>query len=203
MSPASHETDSASPAAGAKRALRRSALAARDALSHEERARLSAAICERAETLPELAAATTLMLFAAFRSEIDTGPLIAWALRAGKVVCLPRIQGPGRMSVFRVCDPAAELEPGTWEIPEPCDACELIDPGDVDAVVVPGAAFDTSGRRCGYGGGFYDTYLPRTRPGVPRIALAFEAQIVDELPCEAHDLAVDCIVTESRVIRTG
>jgi 5-formyltetrahydrofolate cyclo-ligase len=184
-----------------KDALRRKALAARDALSAAERARLSAAICARAATLPELAEASTLMLFASFRTEIDTDPLIAWALGAGKVVCLPRILGPRRMAAYRICDPGAELQPGTWDIPEPCDSCELVDPQDVDAVVVPGAAFDEEGNRCGYGGGFYDTYLPLVRASVPRVALAFDAQVVDGLPCEQHDLPVTAIVTESRVIR--
>src|SRR5674476_1014549 len=61
---------------------------------------------------------------------------------------------------------------------------------------------DAAGRRCGYGGGFYDTYLPRTRPGIPWVALAFEAQLVDELACEPHDLAVGAVVTEARIIRT-
>jgi 5-formyltetrahydrofolate cyclo-ligase len=189
------------PAPGTKHELRRSALAARDALAAEERARLSAAICARAADLPELAAAGTVMVFATFRTEIDTGPLIDWALGAGKTVCLPRIVGPRRMAAFKVDDPTRDLAPGTWDIPEPCDGCELVQPEDIDAVVVPGAAFDCDGNRCGYGGGFYDTYLPLTRPEVPRVALAFEAQIVDCLPCEAHDLPVTAIVTESRVIR--
>ena len=189
------------PACESKEALRRNALAARDALTAGERARLSAAICKRAATLPELAGASTLMLFASFRSEIDTEPLMAWALGAGKVVCLPRILAPRRMAAYRICDPGAELQPGTWGIPEPCDSCEMVDPQDVDAVVVPGAAFDEAGNRCGYGGGFYDTYLPLVRADVPRIALAFDAQVVDGLPCEAHDLPVTAIVTESRIIR--
>jgi len=189
------------PPPGTKEALRRSALAARDAMAAEERARLSAAVCARARELPELTAARTVMVFATFRTEIDTGPLIAWALEAGKVVCLPRIAGPRQMLAYRVDDPARDLEPGTWDIPEPTQACELVDPRDIDVVVVPGAAFDCDGHRCGYGGGFYDTYLPLTRGDVARVALAFEAQIVDELPCEAHDLPVTVIVTEDRVIR--
>jgi 5-formyltetrahydrofolate cyclo-ligase len=73
----------------------------------------------------------------------------------------------------------------------------------MDVVVVPGSVFDAAGRRCGYGGGFYDTYLPLTRVGTPWVALAFEAQLVEKLPCEAHDLAVTAIVTETRVIRPG
>jgi 5-formyltetrahydrofolate cyclo-ligase len=189
------------PAGASKNDLRCRGLAARDALSPEERARLSAAICARATTLPEVTAAATLMLFASFRSEIHTDRLIAWALGAGKVVCLPRILAPRRMAAFRVCDPAAELEPGTWGIPEPCAACELVDPQAVDAVLVPGAAFDPNGNRCGYGGGFYDNFLPLMRPHAARVALAFEAQIVDHLPCEPHDLPVTAIVTETRVIR--
>ena len=71
----------------------------------------------------------------------------------------------------------------------------------LDAVVVPGSVFDCIGRRCGYGGGFYDTYLPRTRPGTPWVGLAFEAQIVGELPCEPHDLPMTAVVTEARIIR--
>lgn len=201
MSHPQHDPDTA--AAGSKTALRRSVLAVRDALVAEERVRLSAAICARAAALPELAAASTLMLFASFRSEVDTSPLIAWALGAGKVVCLPRIVGPRRMAALRVRDPGADLVPGTWDIPEPCDGCEMIDPQDVDAVVVPGAAFDAAGNRCGYGGGFYDTFLPLMRADAPRIALAFEVQLVDELPCESHDLPVSAIVTEARVIRPG
>ena len=193
----------ACPSAETKQSLRRSALAARDAILAEERARLSAAICARARELPELVQASTVMIFASFRTEIDTDPLIAWALGAGKTVALPRIAGPRKMLAFRVDDVRQDLEPGTWDIPEPTQACEPVDPGDIDAVVVPGAAFDCDGHRCGYGGGFYDNFLPQTREDVPRVALAFEAQIVDELPCEAHDLPVTVIVTEDRVIRPG
>ena len=71
----------------------------------------------------------------------------------------------------------------------------------IDVVVVPGALFDCDGGRCGYGGGFYDTYLPTTRPDTPRIGLAFELQLVGDVPCHPHDLPVHVLVTEERVIR--
>jgi 5-formyltetrahydrofolate cyclo-ligase len=184
-----------------KHHVRRQALAARDALTPEQRAHFSALICTRAEELPEIAHANTVMVFASFRSEIDTDPLIAWAIHAGKSVCLPRIVGPRLMQAHRIRDPWDELVPGTWDIPEPTETCEVVEPHDIDVVVVPGAAFDPSGNRCGYGGGFYDTFLRKTREGVPRVALAFEAQMVEDLPCEEHDLPVTAIVTEERVIR--
>lgn len=186
---------------GAKPALRRRALATRDALPGAERARLSVAVCARAAALPELDAAATLMLYASFRSEVETTALFSWALKAGKTVCTPRILAPRRMAAYLIADPEADLVPGAWGIPEPREGLEEVPPERMDAVVVPGAAFDAAGRRCGYGGGFYDSYLPRTRPGIVWVALAFEAQLVDELPCEPHDLAVGAVVTEARVIR--
>jgi len=187
--------------AAAKLDLRRRALAARDALPGAERARLSARVCARAAALPELDGAATLMLYASFRSEVGTTALFSWALTAGKTVCSPRILAPRLMAAYLIADPEADLVPGAWGIPEPREGLEEVPAERMDAVVVPGAAFDAAGRRCGYGGGFYDTYLPHTRPGIPWVALAFEAQLVDELPCEPHDLAVGAVVTEARVIR--
>jgi 5-formyltetrahydrofolate cyclo-ligase len=193
--------DPAGAVARAKRAARRRALAARDALAPAERERLSAAICTRAAELPELRRASTVLLFASFRSEVDTGPLLRELLRRGTVVALPRVLGPRLLQAWRVADPAADVVPGTWGIPEPRDGLRAVAPTDIDAVVVPGAAFAPDGSRCGYGGGFYDTFLPTLREGTPRVALAFEAQVVDELQCETHDRRVDVIVTERRVIR--
>ena len=187
---------------GGKLEMRQRALDARDALPDAERTRLSVAVCARAAALPELEAAATLMLYASFRSEVETATLFSWALKAGKTVCAPRILAPRLMAAYRIADPEADLVPGSWDIPEPRQGLEEVPPELMDAVVVPGSAFDAAGRRCGYGGGFYDTYLPRTRTGVPWVALAFEVQIADELPCEPHDLACGVLVTETRTIRT-
>ena len=107
------------------------------------------------------------MLFAAFRSEIDTDALFAWALQAGKTSCLPRILGPRLMEPSASRDPDADLEPGSWGIPEPRTELAECRPERSTRVVVPGSVFDGAGRRCGYGGGFYDTFLPRTRPDIP------------------------------------
>jgi 5-formyltetrahydrofolate cyclo-ligase len=186
-----------------KREVRRRVLAVRDLLPAGERERLSAAACALAAALPELRAARTMMLYASFRSELDTAPLLAWALARGAVVCLPRIIASRHMEAFRVDDLTTDLEPGAWGIPEPRADRPLVPPEHIDAVVLPGSMFDERGGRCGYGGGFYDSFLPRTRPGTPRIALGLELQLVDEVPREPHDLGVDIVVTERRVIRPG
>ncbi len=179
------------------------ALDARDALPEDARERLAGAVCARALELPELAVADTVMLFASFRSELDTTPVAEWALRAGKTLCFPRILGRRRMAAFRVTDLAADLAPGSWSIPEPREGLPEVPPETIDLVFVPGSAFDEEGGRCGWGGGFYDAYLPLTRPGTPRVALAFEAQLVPKIAGEAHDLPVTAIVTERRVLRPG
>ena len=141
------------------------------------------------------------MLFASFRTELDTMPIARWALDAGKRLCLPRVLGPRTMGAYRITEPAVDLVPGKWDIPEPREGLPEVPPDEMDLVFVPGSAFDEQGGRCGYGGGFYDTYLPRTRPGTPWVALAFEAQLVPRIDGEAHDLPVTAIVTERRVIR--
>lgn len=184
-----------------KQEARRRALEARDALPEDERERLAEAVRARALELPELAAAHTVMLFASFRTELDTMPIARQVLDAGKRLCLPRVLGPRFMAAYQVGDLTADLVPGKWDIPEPREGLPEVPPEEMDFVFVPGSAFDEEGGRCGYGGGFYDNYLPLTRPGTPWVALAFEAQLVPRIACEAHDLPVTAIVTERRIIR--
>ena len=75
-----------------------------------------------------------------------------------------------------------DLRPGTWGILEPApDKIRPVDPKELDLVVVPGVAFSPDGDRLGYGGGFYDRFLPRTKPETVFAALAFELQIRDNV----------------------
>ena len=204
MTPLQTQNDPSADAGGLDKAEARScALDARGALPEAERERLAEAVCARALGLPELAAAGTVMLFASFRTELDTAPIAEWVVRAGKTLCLPRVLGPRLMRTYAVTDLAADLVPGKWDIPEPREGLPEVAPETIDLVFVPGSAFDEEGRRCGYGGGFYDNYLPLTRSGTPWVALAFEVQVVPLICCEPHDLSVTAIVTERRVIRPG
>lgn len=204
MTPVQAWNEPSEDAAGLEKDEARScALDARGALSEAERERLAVAVRARALELPELAAAGTVMLFASFRTELDTAPIADWVLRAGKDLCLPRILAPRHMRAFRVTDLAADLLPGKWDIPEPRQGLPEVAPETIDLVFMPGSAFDEEGHRCGYGGGFYDNFLPLTRPGTPWVALAFEMQLVPLICCEPHDLPVTAIVTERRVIRPG
>lgn len=187
-------------AALAKRAARRSVVAARNGLPAVERAARDREILARFTTLPEAQNASALLCFVSFGSEVDTLPLIAWALGGDKVVAAPRVIGPRAMEARRVRDVATDLEPGAYNIREPRPDLPLVAPGELDLIVMPGSVFTTGCARLGYGGGFYDAYLLRAARAA-RIALAYELQLVDELPLEPHDLPVDAIVTERRVLR--
>ena len=189
------------PLREAKAALRARALAARDAIGPRLRADASQAIADRICGLDSWARARTVLLTLPFRSEWNAALVVARSLAADKLVVLPRADPQAKsLHLHRVADLARDVRPGHLGIPEPRPECPPIDRDAIDWVLVPGVAFDARGGRLGYGGGYYDRLLPGLRPGAPRIAGAFESQLVAELPVAAHDCAVDAIVTERRVI---
>jgi 5-formyltetrahydrofolate cyclo-ligase len=182
-----------------KRAIRRAVLERRDAMPPAERAAASERIAETVLTLPEIRDATTVMAFWSFGSEVDTAPVLEGLERAGKRVVLPRVEGQDVVAV--VYASGDEVAAAAFGAMEPTGTA-LVGPEEVDVVIAPGVAFDREGHRVGYGGGFYDRFLPRTRQGVAAIAIAFDLQVVDDpLPVGAFDRPVDAIVTGSEVIR--
>ena len=187
----------------AKQALRSSAIAARDALSPQFRADASQQIATRIVGLASFANARTVLLNFPFRSEWDTRLLAHAVLRAGKTLVVPRVDPLARMlALHRVSDPDADVAPGYRMIPEPLAALPRVEPQAIEWVLVPGVAFDLGGRRLGYGGGYYDRLLPTLPRTAHRVAGAFEAQVVDLVPAAPHDVGIDCLVTEQRVIDT-
>lgn len=179
-----------------KSKLRKQVLAARDALSPEERGDKSRKIEELLFALPEFRSARTVLFFASFRSEVETGPMIRRALASGKRLVLPKVAG-SELGLFEVRELEKDVAPGAWGIPEPRET-RPVRLAEIDLVIVPGAAFDERGNRIGYGAGFYDKLLPGF-PGMT-VALAFESQIIESIPASAHDIPVRKIVTEKRVI---
>jgi 5-formyltetrahydrofolate cyclo-ligase len=182
-----------------KTSLRKQAAQARDGLSQDERRTKSREIENRLFGLPELAASSTIMFFASFRSEVETVPMIRRALAEGKRVVLPKVKGRD-LALFEIRDFDRDVSAGAWGILEPHEN----EPAALDAVdlmVMPGLAFDEHGNRLGYGAGFYDKLLVSFTKTT--VALAFEAQIVPEVPAARHDVPVKKIVTEKRIIEAN
>ena len=182
-----------------KKKIRRAILKERQALSLDEVANKSAVICARISAMDAFCRAKTVMLFLPFRNEVDTRPLIEALWAAGKRVLVPLCQPDVTLIPCRIGQ-LADLQPGTWGILEPKPECRLPVPAEeIDLVVVPGVAFDSQGNRLGYGGGYYDRFLPRLKPGTPKVAIAFDMQMVPKLESDAYDQAMDLVVTEAGV----
>ncbi len=165
-------------------------------LSVEERKAKSRKIEGLFFSLPEFKVAHTVMFFASFRSEVETHDMIRRALAGGKRVILPKVRGK-ELALFQIRDFDRDTKSGAWDIPEP-ERGTPVKAQDIDLIVVPGAGFDERGNRLGYGAGFYDKLLS-SFTGMT-VALAFELQIVPEVPVLPHDIPVKKIVTEKRVI---
>lgn len=177
--------------------MRREVLARRDALPASERHLRSRRIVERVAALPEISGVAVVLTYWPMGSEVDPRG-IAEVLGSGVALALPKVVGPAIVPIgFRVGDALAPTPLGPQEPvfgePVPLEA--------IDAVLVPGVAFDRSGSRIGYGGGFYDRFADALPVRTPRIALAFALQLEAGLPTGGTDRRVDVIVTEDEVIR--
>lgn len=185
-----------------KTALRRELRARRDALGPETRAAAVRAIEARVVTTPALETAHVVHCYIGIGSEVATEELIRGLLHRGQRVVCPRVAGPEALEHLEITD-LDGLVTGPMGLREPDPRwAEPVDLAEVDVVLVPALAFDRRGVRLGYGGGYYDGALRelRERGHAVTIGLAYDEQVVDELPREAHDQPVDLIVTETQMI---
>jgi len=199
MAPSLHVHPSGEALRAAKRAMRQSVRAERDAMPAAARVAASASIVGRMLARADFSGAKTVLVTLPFRNEWDTRALVRAALDAGKIVAAPRVDDATRMLELRaISDPERDVGPSPQGIPEPLSHCPPIARDAIDFVVVPGLAFDPEGHRLGYGGGFYDRLLPLLSPRAARVAGAFDLQVVPQVPVGPNDIPVDAIVTESR-----
>ncbi|MDR1089118.1 MAG: 5-formyltetrahydrofolate cyclo-ligase [Coriobacteriales bacterium] len=181
-----------------KKRLRAEALALRDAEDAGERSVADACIRARLVALPVFQAAQTVFCPVSRGSEVDTRTLIEEMLADGKTVCAPRCERGGVMHAQLVTS-LDELEPDAFGIPAPVAECPIIAPEALDLVLVPCVACSRQGHRLGYGGGYYDRYLP-TAAHATKVILCRESLLVQTLPSEAHDVRADLVITQNERI---
>ena len=207
--------------AAAKAGLRRSVIAARDALPSATR-RADAARCfAHLIGCAEFDNASSVLSYMSFGSEIDTRGVFEALLRGGKRLLLPRICRGGdkddnkdndkgddahapipKLTLHHVTS-HEDLAPGVWGIDEPRAGCPQVRLDEIDFALVPGVAFDRSAHRLGYGKGYYDRLLAnRVTRGVeggrvPLVvaAIAYDCQLVDHVPVTANDQMIDLLIT--------
>ncbi len=147
-----------------------------------------------------LRAGATVSGFAAIRDEIDPAALLDWLHREGFKLALPAMEGRGKPLVMRAWTPGDEMAAAEWGIREPLAEKEELMP---DVLLVPLLAFDRSGWRLGYGGGFYDRTLAKlkARKPVTAVGIAYDELEVDAVPHESYDQRLDWVLTPSGPIR--
>jgi 5-formyltetrahydrofolate cyclo-ligase len=186
----------------AKRAARARARSARDCLDRPICKEASAEAALNLMGLTELASVGVILAYAALPAEIDPLQGVSALRRRGAKIAYPRIESPGILGIH-IVDHELDLVAGPFGLAQPRTQAPRANLYLIDAVLVPGVAFDVRGMRLGYGGGYYDRLLPCLRPDCLRIGVAFDEQILAEIPVEEHDEIVDLIVTQTRVIRPG
>ena len=183
-----------------KQRLREEHLAAREALSEQERSVLDDRITQKLLAISEYVEATTVLTYVSVSSEVSTRMFIECALRDGKTVAVPRCL-PGHCLEFVVITSLDQLVAASFNLLEPSkDLSALTEDQMNDSIcIVPALLVDTKGYRLGYGAGFYDRFLS-TYPG-KKICLAYQQSLSrTTLPHTAFDVAVDVVITESEVL---
>ena len=161
-------------------------------MSVEERRKASLEIFSQVASLPEYARSRTVAAFVSLPDEPFTGDFLDFASR-GKRLVLPRVEG-GTMT-FRYSSPG-ELVRGSFGIMEPPPTAGECAAGDIDFMIVPGAAFTPEGVRLGRGKGFYDRYMALEGFRAFTVGVCFACALTDTLPAEAHDKRVQLVVSD-------
>ena len=177
-----------------KKQLRRVMREARDAYPEEDRRRDTDRLIAKIIESAAYQRADSLLVYAAFGSEIDLSALMRTARVRGKVTALPKMTGPHEMRFYRV-EEGTPMKAGKWGIMEPdTDGADLPEVND-GLMLLPGLAFDRDFHRMGYGGGYYDRFISRYREDLYLMAPILQLQMIDHVPCEAHDALLDAILT--------
>jgi 5-formyltetrahydrofolate cyclo-ligase len=188
-----------------RKALRKTLRAKRRSVSAIERASVAQLVARNADRYLQLQAGWRIALYAPMPSELDTAPLIELARRRGCQIYVPRIDRHSLGRKMRFVELTGRQRRNRLGIHEP-ESSLMIGARWLDVVFLPLVGFDACGVRLGMGGGYYDRAFEfrrwRTVWHAPRlIGLAYSFQQVEGLTAAAHDVRLDAVVTEERIVK--
>lgn len=178
--------------------LRKEMIQKRDEIPEEIRQEKSERILSKVLKHPKFMDAEHIFMYMGFGSEINTKEFAKIFIELGKKVYIPHLgDRESPMEIVPLTDPDFQLEPGYMGILEIKDEfINIQDPKIIDLIIMPGVAFDKTGNRIGYGGGYYDRFIERTKDTIYLLALCYKEQIVDVVPTEDHDKVMDEVITD-------
>lgn len=187
----------------AKRQLRQRMRALRGAIPALSRRDRSRAIAERVIGLPEVARADSVALFFPMeeKGEVDLRAVDEYCRARGARVFYPSAGHGEEGAGFRLVETLSDLAEAGHGFLEPAAGARPARPGELDVVIVPALAVSELGHRLGYGAGFYDALVPQFSPPAVTIVVAYQFELLAELPTHDWDVACDIVVTDARVLR--
>ena len=182
-----------------KKTLRKEMLQKRNMLSREFCIDASLRIYENLLSSKLLNSKNNIFIYSDFKNEVITDDIISYLFMQKRVVYLPKCNTDNHtMTAERIYDNKTDYIKNIYGIDEPV-CTDKIDALKPDCAIVPGIAFDVHGNRLGFGAGYYDRYF-ETAGEITKIALAYDFQILNEIPREDNDISMDAIITEKRII---
>ncbi len=171
-------------------------------LSEQEVSNNSESINESLISTQYFKDANLIMAYVDYKNEVLTKKIINYSLKMGKRIAVPITEiKTKKMTPSEIINYSDDLKCGNYGIMEPKNECiRPVDPEEIDIILIPGVSFDINGNRLGYGAGYYDRFLLRLNDNAVKIALAYEMQILKNVYPEEHDIPVDFVITESRII---
>lgn len=187
-----------------KENLRKNLLKKRSEVFAKKGDKSSKKIKNKLLNLKELKYSNNILAYVSYKSEVKTDELINDLLKMSKNIYAPYcIKEEKRMEIVKITDPENELKKGAYGIKEPKKSLRNNNANikNLDLVLVPAVAFSKSGYRIGYGGGYYDRFLNRLDDKAISVGINYDELVLEELPKEDHDLAVNIVLSDKRNIR--
>ena len=183
-----------------KKEIRSRILKQRSNMLFSEVLEKSERIKEQVFHMDEFKDAKVILFYVSYDNEVFTHKMIKESFKTKKQVVVPKIHKHNRTILCSSLTQWDELITGAYTILEPRQEClNEVTLESIDLIIIPGIAFDCQGNRIGHGMGYYDKLLKKNM-NAHRLGLAFEFQIVENIPTEHHDVKVEKIVTEERII---
>lgn len=185
-----------------KRKLRKELIEIRKSIPKNEVLEKSNEIKKRLFEMDEFKQASAILFYVSYDNEVYTHDMIKECKKMGKQVIVPFSDKSNRRLILSELNNWNSLKPGSYGIFEPSkDEIKEFSIEKINLIIVPGVGFDESGRRIGHGRGYYDNLLKNLKDTLI-IGLAFELQIIDNIPVNKYDIPVHKIITENRLIES-